>query len=166
MIPEAYISHSTAERVRLKIPSKKRDDLYFGSLMDAFRANEKILSIEANPLTGSILIEHQLDLHDLTAFAKEKGLFIVKESEEKALSGETALHKTISQGYSSLDRKVRKATGGATDIGDLAFMALVASGVYEISKGNFIAPAWYTALWYGLGIFFKGKGDKGENASG
>jgi hypothetical protein len=165
MIPDAYISHSTASRVRLKIPSKKRDHLYFGSLLDALRTNEKIVTIEANPLTGSILIEHQLDLGDLTDFAAQKGLFLVKEPGQTELTGETVMHKSLSQGYASIDRKVRKATGGATDIGDLAFMALVVSGIYEISRGNFIAPAWYTAFWYGLGIFFKGKGNNRENAS-
>jgi hypothetical protein len=164
MIPEAHISHATVNRVRLKIPSKKHDDLYFGSLLDVLRTNEKIVSIEANPLTGSILIEHQWDLGGLTDFAAQKGLFSVIEPGEKVLTGETAMHKSLSQGYASLDRTVRKATGGATDIGDIAFMALVVSGIYEISKGNFIAPAWYTAFWYGLGIFFKGKGDKGGSA--
>jgi hypothetical protein len=166
MIPEAYISHSTADRVRLRIPSKKRDELFFASLMDGLRQNDKILSIEANPLTGSLLIEHQLSLVELTAFATEKGLFVVNEPSEKSLTSETALHKNISQGYASLDRKVRQATGGTADIGDLTFMALVVSGIYQISRGNFMAPAWYTAFWYGLGIFFKGKGEKGENAAG
>lgn len=160
MLPEAFITHSTARRVRLRIPSKKRDELFFSSLMDSLSKNDDILSIAANPLTGSLLIEHGLTTGGIAAYAREKGLFTIKDPGEETFSGETAFHKSVTQGYDSLDRKVRKATGGTADIGDLSFMALAAAGIYQISKGNFTAPAWYTAFWYGLGLFFKGKGDK------
>jgi hypothetical protein len=31
------------------------------------------------------------------------------------------------------------------------------AGIYQIARGNFAAPAWYTAFWYALGLF----GNKG-----
>ena len=38
-------------------------------------------------------------------------------------------------------------------------------GGYEISRGRFATPAWYTAFWYALNIFLKGLQDQ-EAAEG
>ena len=43
------------------------------------------------------------------------------------------------------------------DLGTASFGALLIMGIYQISRGNFMAPAWYTAFWYALNIFLKSK---------
>ena len=35
------------------------------------------------------------------------------------------------------------------------FGVLLALGIYQISRGNFMAPAWYTAFWYAFGVLTK-----------
>jgi hypothetical protein len=40
-------------------------------------------------------------------------------------------------------------------------MGLLGTGIYQIVRGNFGAPPWYTAFWYAFGVFTKSLIDKG-----
>ena len=62
--------------------------------------------------------------------------------------------------FASLSRRIRDFTGSAADLSGLAVLALLTVGVYQIARGNFGAPAWYTAFWYALGIFNRSNGGK------
>ena len=62
--------------------------------------------------------------------------------------------------FGSVSRRIRAFTGNAADLSGLAVLALLTVGVYQIARGNFGAPAWYTAFWYALGIFNKSDGGK------
>ena len=62
----------------------------------------------------------------------------------------------------STNDKIKKLTGGDMDIAGIAFVTLLGLGIYQISRGNFIAPAWYTAFWYAMNIFLNSKNKAGE----
>jgi len=47
----------------------------------------------------------------------------------------------------------------------MAILSLLGLGLYQILRGNFRAPPWYTAFWYALGIFTKSLSDKGDKVS-
>ncbi len=38
-------------------------------------------------------------------------------------------------------------------IPSLIFLSLLISGIWQIARGNFAMPAWYTAFYYALGVF-------------
>ena len=160
MLPDAYLSHQTSERLRLKIPSKKGDIAYFSSLRKEFSENQGIKGVEVNPLTGSVLFMHRISKNAITKHAEAKALFrLVEKAEESTLSS------SISRAFEDLNKQVSSFTGRELDIPTLAFLGLLAIGIFQISRGNFTAPAWYTAFWYALNIFIKAqpdKGDKGE----
>jgi hypothetical protein len=61
----------------------------------------------------------------------------------------------VKEQFAGLDKRIKDLTGGSHNIGALAFLALAGVGVYQIARGNFTAPAWYTAFWYAMNIFFK-----------
>lgn len=154
-LPDAFLSHKIQGRVRLKIPSKKGDLLYFKNLKDQLLRFNGIERLEVNPVSGSILI-HTSDLEKIAEYARDKNIFALKNNRPRF----TNIYFTVSKIFKDTDRKVRGITGGDMDIAGLAFISLLGLGIYQISRGNFAAPAWYTAFWYALNIFLK-SGNKG-----
>ena len=51
------------------------------------------------------------------------------------------------------NQDLKKLTGGEVDIPSLIFLSLLISGIWQIARGNFAMPAWYTAFYYALGVF-------------
>lgn len=149
--PEAILSHKINNRARLKIPSKKGDSNYFKAIMQKLSEIKEIKSIEINPIAGSILIKHTTDIEKIAEFARKSSMFSLIHNKTKP----TDLHNVTSKAFKAMNKKVQGFTGGSFDIADAAFLSLLGLGIYQISKGNFAAPAWYTAFWYAFGIFLK-----------
>jgi hypothetical protein len=155
-IPDAFLSHRISGRARLKIPSKKGDFHYFESLKEQLSKCSGIETMEVNPVSGSILIVHASDVEKIAEYARNKNIFNLKNNR----SNSADLHSTVSKSFKDINGKIRGITGGDMDIAGAAFLTLLGLGIYQISRGNFAAPAWYTAFWYALNIFLK-SGNKG-----
>ena len=63
MTPEAYVSHQSLHRVRIKVPAKRGDETYFAHLRDSFEGCEGVETIDVNPITGSILSTNKIDFN-------------------------------------------------------------------------------------------------------
>ncbi len=151
MLPHAYISHHTSGRLRIKIPSKKKDQEYLSRLKEHFSGLEGIENIEFNPLTGSILIIHRVSRERIAEYAMANNLFSLKGLN----SYPAGLQQRISGTFKSMDTQLKTFTGGEIDIGGLAFLVLLGAGIYQISMGNLTALPWYAAFWYALNVFLK-----------
>lgn len=160
MPPEAHIAHRTPHRLRIRIPSKKGDGDYFAALRAFLLEAGHADRVEVNPLTASVLIESS---RGVEAFA-EPGT----AGEWYALGGEAAAAKPLSrkvvQGFRAVDAQIEQMSGGELDIPSLALLGLICTGIYQISIGNFVAPAWYTAFWYAASIAVKA--DKPDQPGG
>ena len=159
MAPEARIVHRIAGRMRVRVPSRRGDPAYFASVEETLRTLPGVEHVEADPLTGGILILHRADPAAVVDYAAQKGLFLAKEEDPKK-AGDTVVHDMIGAPFASLGKRIRDFTGSAADLSSLAVLALLTVGVYQIARGNFGAPAWYTAFWYALGIFNRSNGEK------
>ncbi len=151
MIPEAVLSHTTSGRTRIKVPSMKGNAAYFSALQDHFAHFQGIEQIQANAMTSSVLFMHAADLKAIATFAEEHSLFRLGISRSRT----TALSGSIMKSFNDFDKQVKKFTGNELDVPGAAFVTLLGFGIYEISRGNFAAPAWYTAFWYALNVFLK-----------
>lgn len=103
-----------------------------------------------NPTTGSVLckgIEHQ---ESFPRVARSEGLFEMTASEKRPL-----VTQTVQECFTEANLAIRRSTHGELDVSTLVFLTLVGSGLYQIVRGNFSAPPWYTAFWYALGVFTK-----------
>lgn len=154
VLPEAHVAHMSPRRLRLRIPSRKNDARYFASLKDWLVGVEGVGSVEVNPATGSVLIRHNLKEEQLALHARANNLFTLIMEEAKS-PGSTTLHDGIAHGFQDLNRHLSGFTGGKLSLWDFAFLALLGTGIYQIARGNFAAPAWYTALWYAFNTFLK-----------
>ena len=160
MIPEAHVTHRMSHRLRIKVPTKRRDFKYFDTLTQHLSSVSGVEVVEANPLTATMLITHDLDADALLLTAQEKGFFTLQHTSPPEIN----IHKAVSTQFFDIDKQLKSFTKGSLNIGGAAFLALVGVGVYQISRGNFAAPAWYTAFWYAMNIFLKSKETGNEDA--
>ena len=159
MVPEAYVGHQTSKRLRIKVPSQRGDSAYFELLRDKLSRYEALEGVEVNAVTGSALLEHAgLEVAALAEFANRHGLFMLmpKSVGTKPLS----LH--VAEPLRRMSCELDRLTGGQVDLPGLVLLMLLSTGVYQILRGNFGAPPWYTAFWYALGVFSKSAIDRNK----
>ena len=155
MTPDAEVVHSSKRRLRVRILSKKGDAAYWETLADRFSRCEGIEDIEVNPRTGSVLFVHDTDSAAIIRFAASEGVFLAEE--KRPVREYPAIYDGLTDSFTKVDNTIKEFTKNELDLSSLSFMALVGAGIYKIAKGDFSAPAWYTAFWYGLNIFLKSK---------
>ena len=116
-----------------------------------------------NDKTGSVLfVGKDLDLDVIRVAAEKGGLFTVKEP----ASDPATLPRKAVQPIGVASEAVERLTGGSLDLPGALFFSLLGVGAYQILRGNFAAPPWYTAFWYAFGVFTKQLVDHGENGDG
>lgn len=163
MMPVAKIIHQTPERLRIKIPSRKGDREYFYSLQDKFADIAGVETLKVNPSTSSVLIVHNKSNGvDFIEFGKQQNLFTL---EDKSASYHSTLTKGVVGGFSFLNNIIKRIFSHELDIPSIAFITLIGVAIYQIARGNFRAPAWYTAMWYGMNIFLKSLAHKEKTSA-
>lgn len=151
-VPVAQVSHQIAGRLRVRIPSLKGDAKYLHSIKNEFSGLKGITGVEINPMTGSVLFHlGDISLKTITDHALSRGFFRLDEP----VASSVGLQQRITVAFNGFNDKMKSFTGGELDVASIAFIALAGAGIYQIRKGNFAAPAWYTAFWYALNIFLK-----------
>ena len=156
-LPAALVGHRTAERIRLKIPSRKGEPEYFSAVREALVKSLPSVDLDVNPATGSVLMKGAgMDEAAIALIGEKHALF----SLEARPSGNDSLSKRIAAPFRDLSRSVDQFSGGQLDLPGMAFLALIGVGVYQIARGNITAPPWYSAFWYALGLFTKHIVDK------
>ncbi len=158
MLPEAHLVHASPGRVRIRIPSRKRDEAFFSSLKERIAKFPMIQRVEANPLTGSVLVIHDLngtdvDLKTISDYTEMSGLFTLQQPGPD----QSSVSEKIATLVSGANDKVRGATAGELDLPTTASLGLLGLGLYQLGRGNVAAPAWHVAFWYALNIFLQGQ---------
>jgi hypothetical protein len=156
-LPAAYVRHKLSGRLRIKIPSMKGDIAYMTSLVESFSKLPGIEKLSVSPATGSVLFIHSIDAEEISGYAQSHDLFSLSQSKPYP----TNMHQRVTETFNSLNRHVVGMTDGEIDIAGMSFLVLIAAGVYQISRGNFIAVPWYAAFWYALNVFLKSSSGKG-----
>lgn len=160
-LPEdTYLSHVSKGRLRFKIPSKKRDSAFFAQLQDVLSAIPGLDHVQGNPLSGSLLIHHSELPEEMVSLVKT----MAGPAPKSNSSGKpNTIYQKVTGTFHQLNRQIQGFTKGELDVPTLSFLALAAVGIYQISKKNFAAPAWYTAFWYALTIFLNLRSDYGQD---
>jgi hypothetical protein len=152
MAPLAAITHLTADRLRIRIASRRGEWTYFAvtekKLSEAFTD----FSVMGNALTGTIFItgEH-LNIDAILDFSRSNKLFVVKSIPAKAHS----MALSVTAPLHSANRRIQQVTSGRIDLPGAVFVALLGFGIIELIRGNWRTPPWYTALWYAFGLYSK-----------
>jgi hypothetical protein len=157
MIPDAVIAHASTGRLRIKIPSQKGNLAALKSQGDQLAACPGILSIEVNPVTGSMLFLHQTTITAISEYARSHELFTLQEQSRYPTANPANFRRDIGQTFKNVDRQVQTMTSGELDLGGLVIAVLVGTGVMQILAGNAAAIPWYVAFGLAYSIFLQSK---------
>jgi hypothetical protein len=166
MIPEAIIKHHMTGRIRITIPTRKKDSVYFKNIQNRLRQVLSYHRITVSALTGSLIMEDEnLEIEKVRIAAEKHALFTLKSA---GLPARTLTAKTITErvaiSIKSTNQNVSKISDGALDLFGVIFMFLLLLGFWELAIGNLKRPPWYTTFWYAFGLFSKTILDELNNA--
>jgi hypothetical protein len=137
MIPLAQLSHSSLGRIRIRIPQKRGDAVFFSSLAEKLKNMPDVSSLSVNNQTASVLILHQGETDAIFSWAKKYDLFEIEDPVEASADKANVCEK-----LKSLDGKVKDLTAGNIDLLTLSGAAgLLGLGVYQLVRGQVLAPA-------------------------
>jgi hypothetical protein len=141
----------------MRIPSEKGHPDFFSSVKGKLVKMQQLQMLEASAVTGTVLmVADRIDIEAVAEFAEEEGLFRLRTTQHEPVP----LSHRIAEHVRDVSGWVHRLTGGEADLAGMAFVALLGVGLYEIMRGNFKTPPWYTAFWYALGVFTKSVADK------
>ncbi len=152
MTPEAYVSHQSLCRIRIKVPAKRGDETYFTHLRDSFEECEGIGTIDVNPVTGSILFTHTTDFKIIKEYVAAKNLFTLKMNASPPL-----FNSRIKTRFNTFDNQIKKLSGREIDIPGIASLTLLGLGISQVAAGKAQAIPWHAAFWYALNVFLMKK---------
>ncbi len=72
--PEASVAHSSAGRLRLKVPERRGDTAFFAELGGKLAAAPQVQEVETNARTASVLIKHASSGDALLSWADDHNL--------------------------------------------------------------------------------------------
>jgi len=147
MLPAGYIAHRIGDRVRVRIPERKGDAAYFMRVERDLSACERVIYVEANPLTASILLRYTGANDDLRRDAINLGLFAIEEIPPSVNPVLTATSERIDQ----LDRFLQRSSNGSFDLLEVAFVGLIGASIVQVLRGQALGPA-STLLAHALAI--------------
>jgi hypothetical protein len=145
MLPKAHLVHLSHGRIRVRIPSMRKNSSYFKSLHSDFQKVPGARSIVTNAITGSLLIVHsaEIALDTLANFAVKEGLFEIAPELElaAAVSEEIPLSQAVAEICQSLDEGLIKLSEGQVNLKSATFLGLVGLGLYQVSQGRALPAA-------------------------
>jgi Heavy metal associated domain 2 len=150
MPPKATISHQTSRRLRLRIPAKRRDAAYFAALQEELAHCPGVLKIEANPLTGSVLVHHRSAVQALIDYAEETQLFSAGKEEDPE-PPPSPMSNRLSRQFAKVNQSLGDLTRGEVGLGDVALLSLIGFGLFQILRKK-ILPDGVTLLWYATSL--------------
>jgi hypothetical protein len=139
------------------MPEMKGDERYFAALREVFAQDSRFAEVRCNPATASLLLTGEgASSEAAVALGESKELFRL----ERSVTQPVPLSRKIIKPIGDLSAFIQRASGGEVDLAGMTFVALLVTGAYQIARGRFAAPPWYTAFWYALGVFTKTIVDK------
>ena len=125
-LPRAYITRRCTGQVRFKLPRQKGDTAFFEQVVQVFTRCPGVDSLQANPLTGSLLIYHRATPDELAKYARQNKLFALAQQPDSPPP--------------SVPRQ------GEGDLRSMAILLLLVLAAIQLARGSVLGPA-STLLW-------------------
>jgi hypothetical protein len=164
MLPKARVAHVSPGRLRLRIVEKRGDRAYFEKVESALGSQPDFAAAQVQVTTGSLLmVGKNATIPGAADFGRKNDLFDLKEqsAHPDQLIWDTAAPVQAFSGH------IRRFSGDTLDLSSGLFFGLLLFGLFELLRGNWKTPPWYTAFWYAAGIYSKSLLDRvgGQDAS-
>jgi hypothetical protein len=142
--------HSLPGRVRFRIPSLIDAPSQAEGLQDRLRTLDGVARVDANPTSGSVLIEYRESVvrPELLFAATVRLLGLDKELES---TPQPLVVRELRAVFDSLNRVVYDRTSGVLDFSSALLILMAAVGAGKMmGQGAAAMPSGFTLLWWGL----------------
>lgn len=136
----AFVIHELPGRLRLRIPERRGDAVFFAELAERLTECPGVTSVESNLLTGSLLLFHALEtgMLEIARYSEQSALFRIEPSSATAAG---TLSQRAVKGFDGLDRSLAAASGGLVDLQSGFLLLLLGLALYQLRQGRILAPA-------------------------
>jgi hypothetical protein len=150
-LPVVQLVHHLRHRVRLRLEDGRRRGVDFESMATSLEQRLPGVAVRCRPVTGSIVVSGPpASIEKVGVVAEKAGLFRVQ-----APTPALPLAVQMTRPVGKLSAFLEKATRGNVDLPGMVFLSALLLGLYELARGNFRTPPWYTAFWYAFGVYSK-----------
>jgi len=161
------IVHSTPGRLRIQFSSSAAVERAHPLIVSTLADVVGILSVEGRPITRSLVITYDPHNPEAGRIISERITAEGIEIDETTISSSyegptTAVGDGITGFFTSMNSRVREATGGFLDARDIFPLTLFTFGLVRVMQGRINEIPWYNLLYYGYSTFFSLHGRKGE----
>ncbi len=144
---DAQVCHQIPGRFRVKVPGRRRDEVYFLNARECILRCEGVISVATQPLTASLLIRHAGNIGAIVRYAQEQGLFRLVGN-----AAPTPVQAGLPGARQSLDDDSPPLESGALNVDGVLVAMLAGLGIYQALRGDIMAPA-ITLFWYAYVTF-------------
>lgn len=156
------IAHHLPDRTRLRTPVLRKDTPACERVADTLAAIGGVREVKVRPYTGSILIEHDLELAIETLIDATRGALAI---DRVLAAGErpppptevppfSSIARSVVHAVREIDRDLRRGSEGTVDLGMLATLGFLGAGAGEvIASGKLPLPPWFNLAWWGFRTF-------------
>ena len=143
--PLVRVVHRTTTRTRLRGRGMKGNAAYFEQLRGTLTQMAGVRAVQVNPLTESILVEHDVPIDPLLREAEQRGYL---QLDLEPVERESYLVR-VGRALQESDQKMHQASSGRVNLETLAFVGMLAGGIFQVVRGNGL-PAGVTMLRYAV----------------
>jgi hypothetical protein len=157
-LPQAHVCHVTPNRLRLRVSERRHDTAFFDAVRSRLSEWGSVERVTVNPTAGSVVIHFSNPVDLLAEHSARNDLFTLADTDPRLLLGTmegsagdgstgVSLAEQVRQGFASVNRTMRRWTGGQEDFRSVIFLGLFGAGIVQLLRGNMTAPA-VTLFWY------------------
>lgn len=147
MIPSAEVRHALKRRTRLAVTERRGHIDYFAVVAQSLGDCSGVTAVAANPVTGTLLIEHGQPFDEIAAFAEARGLFQIQAARADAHT--PAMQAAV--GLAAMDNALKRFTEGDLNARSVILLTLIALAGVQAARGHILGPA-STLLWAALSL--------------
>jgi hypothetical protein len=146
----AYVVHHIPGRMRIKIPGARGKLELLRDVAEVLRALSYVTAVDANPLTGTLLVRYLPQAFDALAnFLSDQGVDASNHSGPNRLPNSRAM---LNQWLRQADEALREATEKQLDLRLLVPLTAVGAGLLAARRGG-PTPLWLTLLIFAFSSY-------------
>jgi hypothetical protein len=149
--PAAQVLHVLPGRVRIGVPSRRRDTEWIESARRRLESCDGVEMVSGNPTTGTLLIFHRLTTDELRDRAESADLFDLREQAPTSGKASVRLSRAVRSAIDRVDGRLEHATRGDVDVAAITFLVLAGATAYQMMRGK-VFPAAVTLLNYAVQV--------------
>ena len=136
MKPQAYIVHSLSGRLRLKVPEKRHDKVWFTQIASRLEQEPGVERVDSNPLSAGLLLHHAPDA-PMAQQLRESGLLRIGEPG----ASKSPVVDTLTDVVTRSDRALERRTRGKANLRSILILILVLLAIIQTLRGRILVPA-------------------------